>query len=76
MSIGKHGLHESGKHASKLGCKQTESIKLIWHTLITTLTAHYERIEGTDDASELMRLNFKKRWCSTTMAAKIGVDST
>ena len=52
----------------------TESIKLIWHTLITTLRAQYERIDGTDDASELMRLNFRKRWCTTPMAAEIGVD--
>ena len=51
-----------------------ESIKLIWHTLITTLRAQYEQIDGTDDASELMRLNFRKRWCKTPMAVEIGVD--
>ena len=28
----------------------TESIKLMWHTLITTLRAQYERIAGIDDA--------------------------
>ena len=37
-----------------------ESIKLIWHTLITTLRAQSERIDGIDDASKLMRLNFRK----------------
>ena len=51
-----------------------ESIKLIWHTLITTLRAQYERIDGTDDVSELTRLNFRKRWYITPMAAEIGVD--
>ena len=35
-----------------------ESIKLMWHTIITTLRAQYERIAGSDDAAELMRLNF------------------
>ena len=34
-----------------------ESIKLIWHTPITTL-----------------RLNFRKCWCTTPMAAKNGMD--
>ena len=51
-----------------------ESIKLIWHTLITTPRAQYERIDGTDDASELMTLNFRKRWCTTPIATEIGVD--
>ena len=27
----------------------------------STLRAQYEQIDGTDDASELMRLNFRKR---------------
>ena len=52
----------------------TESIKLTWHTLITTLRAQYERIDGTRDASKLMRLKFRKRWCVTLMVAEIGVD--
>ena len=53
----------------------TKSIKLIWHTLITTLRAQYERIDGTDDASELHRWpNFRKRWSTTPMAAEIGMD--
>ena len=43
-------------------------------TLIITLRAQYERIDGTHDASELMRLNFRKRWCKTPMAVEIGVD--
>ena len=51
-----------------------ESIKLIWHTLITTLRAQYERINGTNDGAELMRLNFRKRWCTTPMAAANGGD--
>ena len=42
--------------------------------LITTLRARYERIDGIDDASDLRRLNFKKRWRTTPMATKIGVD--
>ena len=57
--------------------KQTppaELIKLIWHTLITTLRAQYERIDGTNDVVELMRLNFRKRWCTTPMAATNGMD--
>ena len=52
----------------------TESIKLIWHTLITTLRAQYERIDGTDDASELMRLNFSKSWGTTSMAVANEMD--
>ena len=51
-----------------------ESIKLIWHTLITTLRAQYERINGTNDAADLMRLNFRKRWCTTPMAVANGMD--
>ena len=51
-----------------------ESIKLIWHTIITTMRAQYERIDGTDDASELMRLNFRKRWCTTPMATTNRMD--
>ena len=51
-----------------------ESIKLMWHTIITTLRAQYERIAGSDDAAELMRLNFRKRWCTTPMAATNGMD--
>ena len=51
-----------------------ESIKLTWHTLITTLRAQYERIAGTDDVAELMRLNFRKWWCTTPMAAANGMD--
>ena len=46
----------------------TKSIKLIWHTLITTLRAQYERIDGTDDASKLTSLNFRKLLCTTPMA--------
>ena len=52
----------------------TELIKLIWHTLITTLRAQYERIDGTDDASKIMKLNFRKRWCTTPMATTNGMD--
>ena len=44
------------------------------HTLITTLRAQYERIDGIDDASELMRPNFRKRWCTTPMAVENGMD--
>ena len=51
-----------------------ESIKLMWHTIITTLRAQYERIAGSDDVAELMRLNFRKRWCTTPMAATNGMD--
>mgnify|MGYP007069649018 CR=1 FL=1 len=29
-----------------------ESIKLIWHTLITKLRPQYERIDGTDDVAD------------------------
>ena len=46
----------------------SESTKLIRHTLITTLRDQYERIDGADDASELMRMTFRKRWCTTSMA--------
>ena len=51
-----------------------ESIKLIWHTLITTLRAQYERIDGTNDVAELMRLNFRKRRCTTPMTTTNGMD--
>ena len=51
-----------------------ESIKLMWHTLITTIRAQYERIAGIDDVAELMRLNFRNRWCTTSMAATNGMD--
>ena len=36
--------------------------------------AQYERIVGTDDAAQLMRLNFRKWWCTTPMAAANGMD--
>ena len=46
----------------------------MWHTLITTLRAQYERIDGVDVASKLMRLNFRKCWCTTPMAIANGMD--
>ena len=51
-----------------------ESIKLIWHTLITTRRAQYEWIVGIDDVAELMRLNFRKRRCTAPMAATNGMN--
>ena len=42
--------------------------------LISTLRAQYERIDGTNDAAELMGLNFRNRWCTTPMAATNGMD--
>ena len=54
-------------------CPPTESIKLTWHTLITTLRVEYEQIDGIDNASELMRLNFIERWCTTPMATSNGM---
>ena len=38
------------------------------------MRAQYEWIDGTYDPSELMRLNFRKHWCTTPMAAETGMD--
>ena len=68
LSYGAYGWQDVSKRPL------AESIKLIWHTLITTLRAQYERIDGTDDASELMRLNFSKSWGTTSMAVANEMD--